>query len=1788
MMEGKDSSITPGPSCPTPTQETDTTIMIFPRFSKRTRVYIDNAKEIIGTAAIMYASKASEFSGFEGPTLVDAAERMLLDARPALFEVFIKVGSVHLVAIVSDNLLDVYEKIYESIKCTDFFLTWNGKPLNVASNPIELGMQRGSTIICSLRLRGGAHAVRIRMHENYFRKPHTGYERPVSGEFLQKLRSRTVYPWTKTYSQRANEFVLTREYYDQPRYKSLPDEADAFAMKKGELKQRGFSERLLKRLRRKDDGELQASVIDPQAFLSEHVSEDVLSFVEDVTLLCLQLIRARSNVDRALAVTVFLKLRTKSSLISSVASIISDVAADFCTPQLQSDDLLLGVTDLRSMISKWETIQHSALIQQVTRVYKYAVALGVFALVGIKIDEKAAYICKKELSSPLIGVNFMTTVLDTIALFIQRALLYKRTGSWETFIHGPKSFGTWFDMCQKVKREFQFRGDLEAQGTSYHKFVGDLKQCVEEGKSILKFGTQASGMEIINIKRLLNEMLLMQAEISTFREAQKSRRPPFGLLVYGKTCVGKSTFTSMLYQFAGKFWDLPTGDEYRYTRNTCDDFWSGWDSMKWFLLLDDIAFGDPNSKVVDNSLTEVIQIMNDVPLVPNQASLEDKGRNPLRAKMVVATTNTRHLNAHAYFACPIAVQRRFPFVLVVKPKPQYARDDDLEMIDPSKLPPILNDWPNFWTIQVERVVATSDSQAQYEVVQIFSETDRFFQWLGNTMQLFGAIQAKAGAGIAAMKDFELCRACCLLKEKCVCDMANNYLQTKEYRLPDDKKLGQEFSRRITEDGNTWEYEFTQQGEKLTDYVMRTTVKRGGSVVRSFCSPVMVTTENSPEEVQSTDADMADVLAEVLRIQGRKSTARAMRAIHWCADLYLRAYVRSRLVRRITNGAMEWAIVRKCAMYGFRWYTSERSEYYVWLADAVQSHYTSRKWKMVLAGLAATTALIATYGLYKSITNKVPEVQGLRQSVDDDSFPKTEKVNVWKRDDYQTSSIDRSELSASLAHVDYDTLMKIVEKNTARIKVSNGVMAREGNVFSPCGHLWMTNNHTLFGEGDLEVTLSVVPHMQGASSNVTFKLRQVDILRVVERDLAFFEVHSWETKRDLRKLIRSPTLKGAYTATYVTRTKGVGVKLTNVKCVVQERKEVAALGVTMNTWTGWAKEPTVVGDCGSPMVTHQPVATILGIHTLGNAHGVVWATEIDTDIVDFAIKHFDMPVVQCAAPVIDAPSRPKKLGPLSQRSPLRWLENGAINVYGSYLGQMVTSRSKVRPTLLGKQILDERCWVMDYEAPILRDWRPWRHALVDSTQKKFGSLSGSMMKEIARAFTDDILEALPKGSLDMLEPLTDKATINGIVGVRFIDKMNFKSSMGEPYNTTKKSYLTGTEGNMEFTEEVMQRIRYVEKQYENNCRASPVFSGKLKDEPRAAKKVAEGKVRVFTAAPVDWSFVVRKNFLPVVKLIQENPFIFEASPGCTTQSLEWQQYYDYLTAFGVEQMVAGDYGKFDKKMEALIILLAFRVLRNLYAKAGWVDDELRVFDCVAEDTAYSFVNFNGDLVEFFGSNPSGHPLTVIINCIVNALYMRFAYVTLSPCEGSVYEKARMFKQHVHLLTYGDDNTMGVSKAAPWFNHTAIQRALTDIGVEYTMADKESDSKPYIHIKHVSYLKRTWRWDEDIGAVVAPLEEASIHKMLTICNPSGDESPELHMASVMNSALNEWFWHGRIEFDRERMWIEELAKKHDLMTELKFKGFPTWDDLVKRFWAASENIVVQEYGCEAEHPRSVLPN
>jgi hypothetical protein len=255
------------------------------------------------------------------------------------------------------------------------------------------------------------------------------------------------------------------------------------------------------------------------------------------------------------------------------------------------------------------------------------------------------------------------------------------------------------------------------------------------------------------------------------------------------------------------------------------------------------------------------------------------------------------------------------------------------------------------------------------------------------------------------------------------------------------------------------------------------------------------------------------------------------------------------------------------------------------------------------------------------------------------------------------------------------------------------------------------------------------------------------------------------------------------------------------------------------------------------------------------------------------------------------------------------------------------------------------------------------------------------------------------------------------------------------------------------------------------------------------------------------------------------------------------------------------------MVAPFILAAFEIIANIHEAAGFATSELRDIACIAHDVAFPLVSIKGDIIEFYGTNPSGQPLTVVINSLVNSLYMRYAYVGVRD-DGVI--GCDDFQKNVALMTYGDDNIMGVSASAPWFNHTAIQRELATIGVEYTMADKEAESVPYISIDECSFLKRTWRWESELGAYAAPLDEESILKSLTVWVPSRTIDKYAQMVYVISAANSEYFFHGRTLFNERRSFFQRVLAEQPYSLYVEDSTLPDWDTLCQRFRQASQEF------------------
>lgn len=156
-----------------------------------------------------------------------------------------------------------------------------------------------------------------------------------------------------------------------------------------------------------------------------------------------------------------------------------------------------------------------------------------------------------------------------------------------------------------------------------------------------------------------------------------------------------------------------------------------------------------------------------------------------------------------------------------------------------------------------------------------------------------------------------------------------------------------------------------------------------------------------------------------------------------------------------------------------------------------------------------------------------------------------------------------------------------------------------------------------------------------------------------------------------------------------------------------------------------------------------------------------------------------------------------------------------------------------------------------------------------------------------------------------------------------------------------------------------------------------------------------------------------------------------------------------------------------------------------------------------------------------------------------------------------------------MTYGDDNVMGISPEVPTFNHTVIRDSLVKIGVVYTMADKETESIPRIHISKISFLKRYWRWDAEIGEHMAQLEEGSIGKSLTKCVPSKTISLKAQAVDTMHSAIREYFFHGRDVFEVKRKLFLEIIDECELNDYLELQ-FPSYDSLLVEYRKNSQEF------------------
>jgi hypothetical protein len=334
------------------------------------------------------------------------------------------------------------------------------------------------------------------------------------------------------------------------------------------------------------------------------------------------------------------------------------------------------------------------------------------------------------------------------------------------------------------------------------------------------------------------------------------------------------------------------------------------------------------------------------------------------------------------------------------------------------------------------------------------------------------------------------------------------------------------------------------------------------------------------------------------------------------------------------------------------------------------------------------------------------------------------------------------------------------------------------------------------------------------------------------------------------------------------------------------------------------------------------------------------------------------------------------------------------------------------------------------------------------------------------------------------------------GTGIVRGMNNNTSSGVCYGGTKKKHMMIDSLGMPIVPRIL--ADYVEEDIlalEAKWRAGegtfdPFVRASKTNEVLPLEKAYE-KTRSVYGNDMSYFIAATRGIIPI-KHVLRNSKVSGCFVGLAAQSAEWEELHDHLTNGGAyTKFVCGDFSGYDTQLPKSLLEKAAACIVQLYRENGASSSDLEYLRGLLSSVVSPVMIWEGNLLQFCNGQPSGQPLTVEMNSIINSLLLRMAFFTIMD-EHYPEIKDPKFGRFVKDATYGDDNAMGVSDEIPLFNHTTIQAVFASWGIKYTMADKGADSVPYQTIEEVSFLKRSFRYHPQLESIVAPLEEESLSK------------------------------------------------------------------------------------------------
>ena len=578
--------------------------------------------------------------------------------------------------------------------------------------------------------------------------------------------------------------------------------------------------------------------------------------------------------------------------------------------------------------------------------------------------------------------------------------------------------------------------------------------------------------------------------------------------------------------------------------------------------------------------------------------------------------------------------------------------------------------------------------------------------------------------------------------------------------------------------------------------------------------------------------------------------------------------------------------------------------------------------------------------------------------------------------------------------------------------------------------------------------------------------------------------------------------------------------------------------------------TFDGLCGATLVSDTNGSVVLGVHvggTEGTPTGVYCSVTQQELFVAFADLRTKEGVIlsgeagQFRTNVLGV--QVLKTDPTHAKSPLNFLpQDSQIENLGTCIGRAVNT-TDVKVTPMSEHVADVCDEPNIYHGPKLNpEWYGWQTCLANMAIPAH-PFPPTLLNLAIRDYKEPLLDIFKSAMWKETKPLNDTDNLCGVHGVKFLDPIKLSTAVGFPLSGPKRDFVIDVEATEDepakrvLCDELVEEIEYNLNCYRSGKRAYPIAKACKKDEI-----LSKEKCRIFYGNPLSLTFLVRKYFLPIIRVMEMNPLKSECAVGINSHGPEWQEFHDHVMKYGEDRLFGGDYGKYDQKLPSQLLFASLRILIDFARCCDYSEEDIRVMEAMTGDLVFAYIAFNGDLIGLTeGSHISGNSLTVILNGISGSLNLRaFFYSVYKP---SSFAERKNFRDNVAAMTYGDDNIGSVAKDCDKFTIKGCSEFLAKYGQVYTMPDKESELLDFLPREQFEFLKRQTVYHPKLGVHVGALLDKSIYKSLH-CFLRGKNSPiteEFACALNIDTALTEWFNHGEDKYERQRGLMQEVASR-----------------------------------------------